>query len=74
MKDELGEKILTKFLGFRAKTCSNLMNDISKDKKEKDTKKCVIKSELKFENYKSCLEATQLKNEINCLEEIIWQR
>ena len=74
MKDELGEKILTKFLGFRAKTYSNLMNDISKDKKEKDTKKCVIKSELKFENYKSCLEATQLKNEINCLEEIIWQR
>ena len=61
---------MTKFLGFRVKTYSNLMNDISKDKKEKDIKKCVIKSKLKFESYKSCLEATQLKNGINCLEEI----
>ena len=32
------------------------------------TKKCVIKRELKLENYKSCLEATQLENKKNHLE------
>ena len=39
-----------------------------KIKKEKGTKKCVIKRKLKFENYKNCLEATQLGNKINHLE------
>ena len=34
------------------------MDDGSEDKKAKDTKKCVIKRKLKFENYKHCLEAT----------------
>ena len=34
----------------------------------KGTKKCVIKRKLKFENYKNCLEATQLENKINYLE------
>ena len=29
---------------------------------------CVIKRKRKFENYKNCLEATQLKNETNYLE------
>ena len=38
------------------------------DKKAKDTKKCVIKKKLKFENYKNCLEANQLYNKINYLE------
>ena len=42
----------------------------SEDKKANDTKKCVIKRKLKFENYKSCLEPTQLKNKINNLEKI----
>ena len=41
---------------------------IVKIKKAKDTKKCVIKRKLKFENYKNCLEATQLENKINHLE------
>ena len=68
MKDELGGKIMTKFIGLRAKTYSYLIDDSSEDKKAKYTKKCVIKRELKFENYKSCLEATQLDNEINYLE------
>ena len=30
---------------------------------------CVIKRKLKFENYKNCLEATQLENRRNYLEE-----
>ena len=36
-------------------------------KKEK-IKKCVMKRKLKFENYKNCLEATQLDNKIKYLE------
>ena len=40
-----------------------------KIKKAKSTKKCVIKRKLKFEDYKNCLEATQIENKINHLEE-----
>ena len=60
MKDELGGTIMTKFVGLRAKTYSCLIDDGSEDKKAKGTKKCVIKRKLKFENYKNCLEATQI--------------
>ena len=52
MKDELGGKIMTKFVGLRAKTYSYLIDDGSEDKKAKGTKKCIIKRKLKFENYK----------------------
>ena len=62
MKDELGRKILSKFVELRAKTYIYLLSEGREDKKGKGTKKCVIKRKLKFENYKSCLEATQLKN------------
>ena len=51
MKDKLGGKIMTKFVGLRAKTYSYLIDDASEDKKAKGTKKCVIKRKLKFENY-----------------------
>ena len=68
MKDELGGKTMIKFVGLRTKTYSYLIDDGREDKKAKDTKKCVIKRKLKFENYKSCLKATQLKNKINHLE------
>ena len=54
MKDELGGKIMTKFVGLRAKTYSQLTDDGSQDKKGKNTKKCVIKKQLKFENYENC--------------------
>ena len=43
MKDELRGKIMTKFLGLRAKTYSYFTNDGSEDKKAKGTKKCVMK-------------------------------
>ena len=59
---------MIKFVGLRAKTYSYLIDDGSQDKTTKGTKKCVIKIKLKFENYKNCLEATQLDNKIKYLE------
>ena len=54
MKDKLGGKIITKFVGIRAKTYSYLADDDgSENKKAKGTKKCVIK--LQFQGYKNCL-------------------
>ena len=67
-KDELGRKIMTKFVGLRAKFYGYLIDDRSEDKKAKNTKKCAIKTKPIFENYKNCLEATQLENKINHLE------
>ena len=64
MKDELGGKIMKKFVGLRAKTYSYLIDDGSENKKAKGTKKCVIKIKFNLENYKNCLEATQLDNKI----------
>ena len=68
MKDELGGKIMIKFFGLGAKAYSYLIDDGSEDEKAKNTKECIIKKKLKFENYKNCLEATQLENKINYLE------
>ena len=59
---------MTKFVGLKSKTYSYLIDDGSEDKKAKDTKMCVIKRKLKFENHKNCLEATQLENKINYLK------
>ena len=46
MEDELGGKIMTKFVSLRPKTYSSLMDDDSETKKAKGTKKCVIKNYL----------------------------
>ena len=40
---------------------------VVKIKKAKGTKTCIIRK-TKFENYKNCLEATQLENKMNYLE------
>ena len=45
-----------------------MINDGCQDKKAKGTKKCAIKRKLRFDNYKNCLEATQLENKISYLE------
>ena len=54
-KDELGGEIIKEFSALRAKTCAYLMGEDSEVKKTKGTKKCIIKRELMFENYKDCL-------------------
>ena len=59
---------MTKFVGLITKTYNYLIDDGSKDKNVKHTKKCVIKRKFKFENYKNRLESNQLNNEINYLE------
>ena len=59
---------MVKFVGLRAKTYSYLIDHDSEDKKAKDRNKCIVKRKFKFENYKNCLEASQLKNKINHLE------
>ena len=46
---------MTKIFELRAKTYRYSINDGNEDKKAKDTKKCVIKRKLKFENYENCL-------------------
>ena len=55
MKDELGGKIITEFVTLRPKTYSYSTDDGKEDKKAKETKKCVIKRMIKFNDYKNCL-------------------
>ena len=59
---------MKEFLRLRTKTYSYLTDSKDEDKKVKDTKECFIKRKLKFEDYKNCLEATQLEIKINHLE------
>ena len=54
-KDELGEKTMKKFVGLRTKTYAYIMDDDTKHKKAKGTKKCTTKRELMFKNYDDCL-------------------
>ena len=46
---------MKEFCILRAKTYSYLIDDDNKVKKSKGTKKCIIKKELRFKNYKDCL-------------------
>ena len=52
---------MMKFVASRGKA----LDDCSENKKSIKGKKCVIKIKLKFENYKNCLQAAKLENEIN---------
>ena len=54
-KDGFNGKIVKELVASRAKTYGYLMEDNSEHKKAKGTKKCLIKRELMFENYKSCV-------------------
>ena len=49
-KDKLGGKIMKEFVGL-----TYLMDDDTEYKKEKETKKCIMKRRLVFKYYKYCL-------------------
>ena len=55
---------MKELFGLRAKHIDN--ND--EDEKAKNTKKCVIKRKLKFQDYKNCLKESRIENKINHLE------
>ena len=55
IKDELGGKIMTEFAALRPKTDPYLMDNDSEAKKTRETKKCVIKRMLQFNDFKDCL-------------------
>ena len=54
-KDELGGKIVTWVCALRAKAYAYKLDDDTEHKKAKGTKKCIIKRELMFQNYKDSL-------------------
>ena len=54
-------------LKLRAKTYSYLKDNNDEDKKGKDTKNCVIKRKLQFQDYKNSLVAGQIENKIDYL-------
>ena len=69
LKDEMDGKIMIIFVGSRAKTYNYLIDDDSEDKIAKGTKMCVMKRKHKFENCKIFIEAIQLENKVNHLEQ-----
>ena len=48
---------------------SYLTDNNDEDKNTKGSKRCVIKGKLKFDDYKHFLEATELENRINHLQQ-----
>ena len=68
MKEKLGGQIMKEFARLKARSYSYLKDKNDEDKKVKGTKKCVIKRKLKFEDYKNCLDKSQIENKINHLE------
>ena len=65
-----GGQMMKEFVGLRAKAYSYFKDNNDKDKRAKGTKKCAIKRNLKFQDYKNCSEAAQIENNLNHLEEI----
>ena len=54
-KDELGRKIMTEFYALRARAYAYKLDDDTEMKKAKDTKKCIVKREITFNNYANAL-------------------
>ena len=58
---------MKEFVRLRVETY--LKGIIVADKKAKGTKKSIIKRKLKFQDFTNCLEAAQIENKINHLEQ-----
>ena len=54
-KDELGGKCIVEFCALRANAYAYKLDDDTEMKKAKGTKKCIVKREIIFENYKDAL-------------------
>ena len=61
---------MTAFAALKPKTYRYWQMVVVKKKKAKGTKTCHKKRKLKFEDYKYCLEATQVKSKIKQLVKI----
>ena len=55
MKDELGGKIMKEFIKLKPKRYAYLMDDGNVDKEAKETKRCVIKRLIMYDNYRESL-------------------
>ena len=53
MKEKLGGKIMTEYVGFRPKTYNYLIDNDNSDKKAKGIK-CPIKQRFQFNDYENC--------------------
>ena len=62
------DKSWKKIIGLRSKTYSYFEGNNGESEKAKETKKSVIKRELKLIGYEKCLKASQILNIINYLE------
>ncbi|XP_066920804.1 uncharacterized protein [Clytia hemisphaerica] len=60
-KDELGGKIMTEFIALRPKMYAYEKLDGGVDKKCKGTKKCVVKKQIEFKDYKQVLETGDIQ-------------
>ena len=47
---------MKEFAALKNLKCATLIDDGSAEKKAKDTKKCVIRRNINFQDYKECLE------------------
>ena len=63
-----GELVDTESAALWPKMYRYLTDDSEENKMRKNTIKCVVKRKLKIEDYKHCLEATQIENKINLSE------
>ena len=54
-KDECGGKIMEEFVGLRAKLYSYKMYEGKEEKRCKGVKQSVVKKEISFDDYKTCL-------------------
>ena len=56
---------MQEFIGLKAKIYSCLKGSNDQHEKAKDTKKCVIKGKLKFQNYKNCKQNVPFRKKQN---------